>query len=1019
MRWLKYIVIGLTSLVIVSIAIVVTLVLLLEQDEFRDGLVYVVNRTTDHHLEINGPLEIDFSLSPSVNVSDIYFKTATEDFELNAAEIHIKIEFKSSKSSYLLVREILVRDSVVNIRQAPEEDDEDEQPSEPLDIRVPIVETLNVKNLAINYWHLDETEPLNISLDSLEKDNKAGAEHITMKGAGTIDGAAFKLEGESDAVEKLLTSDQPFSFKYHFDVLQSSIHVEGKISNPRETRDLDVAVRTESASFQSILQLLHVDAPDIGKLTATYRLAGTLDAPQMNDIDINVSKDKAELHVSGAVGNILTAEDIDLDFSSSISDAKLLASLLPEPIPRIDSLKTSGKLIRSAGILSIGDYTLDASGPRGHRLNLAGSARYVDAPQPWRDLKATLAIASPDTKFIRQFTEAVPLMGPVSGTASLSSDADALVIEGIKLTAGTEKKVRIGVQGDIGHITLAPAVDVSKINLKIDIAGTSARVIGDLVGTELPAIGPVKVNGRYTGSIASSSIKGLHLQAGTPEQLLINARGDIKLAALDGDKPLAGLGLDINLDAPSTASLTAITGTEIPALGHLKGTAHVGDAGGAIAITALDIKVDKGKDFQLAVNGSLADLEKQAGLDLQLELSATDLNTIGQLFDQSLPKEGPVKFSVRVKGSREKLLYNGRVNLRNTTMTSDLTGSFTGDRPRLAGSITIPDLDVHDIGIHPEKWAAKTSEPAVMDFDEAVSEQAVVAEQLFSKEPIDFSGLNAIDLDLEVTINKLSSTAASITGIYSHVLLDNGKLDIKPLKYTVDDDIISNDVMINSSTKPPIVNLLVTGTDIDLGRLLTNPKTNKSPIRGLITAKVDMRSRGQSPAELAANLDGEVDVVTENARVDKGAMNLIKMDVIGWAITNMVSLKKDINIDCAILMMHFNKGMGKTDLHIIDTPDTLIRIDANFDLVNETMDIVIVPEHKKRIFKAKQDPMEIHGPIANPQYKLVSLKDLTREAGRSYLLSPLTITASLLENITGLIVKPDEPKAGSCDKFLQ
>ncbi len=81
------------------------------------------------------------------------------------------------------------------------------------------------------------------------------------------------------------------------------------------------------------------------------------------------------------------------------------------------------------------------------------------------------------------------------------------------------------------------------------------------------------------------------------------------------------------------------------------------------------------------------------------------------------------------------------------------------------------------------------------------------------------------------------------------------------------------------------------------------------------------------------------------------------------------------------------------------------------------MNVAIVSEHKVRLFKS--DPMKIYGPIANPQYKLVSLKDLTREAGRATLLAPLTITTGLLESITGLILKPEEPKPGSCDKFLK
>ncbi|MGB5426249.1 MAG: AsmA family protein, partial [Gammaproteobacteria bacterium] len=399
--------------------------------------------------------------------------------------------------------------------------------------------------------------------------------------------------------------------------------------------------------------------------------------------------------------------------------------------------------------------------------------------------------------------------------------------------------------------------------------------------------------------------------------------------------------------------------------------------------------------------------------------TASDLNTIGQVFDQPLPREGAVKYSGRVTGSTANLRYNGRANLRNTTIGTDLTASFSGKRPRVAGSVNIPDLDLHDIGIYPEKLAAAADTSTPREFDQVASNQAAVSEDVFSKEPIDFSGLNAIDLDLELSINKLSSTAASIADIYGHVVLKDGKLDIKPMKYTVDNDVINNEVMIHSNTKPPTVSFLAGGDDIDLGLLLADSARKTSRIRGTMTASADLKSRGHSPAELAANLDGEINVIAENARIDKSALNLVNVDVVGWAITNMLSPNADVNIDCAIIIMHFNKGIGTTDLHIIDTPDTLIKIDARLDLVNQTMDVAIVPERKVRLFKTKKDPMEIYGPIANPQYKLVSVKDIAQEAGRAWLLAPLTISTSLLNNITSLIVKPEESKPGSCDKFLK
>ncbi|MEN8205814.1 MAG: AsmA family protein [Pseudomonadota bacterium] len=1021
MRWLKYIVISLTSLLIVSVTMIITLAFLLDQDQFRDVLVYTIDRTTGHQLEINGPLELDLSLSPSINVSDIYFKTAAEDFELSAAEIYIQVDILSLRSNFVIVREILIKDSIANIRETP--DDDSDWLFAPSGIRVPFIEKLNIENLDFNYWQLAEAEPLRINLDSLKKDDKTGTELILIKGSGKIDGAAFKLEGESAAVSTLLTSDLPFPFNYHFEVMQAVIHAEGEISNPHEAGDLDISVQVEAPDVQGILKLLHASAPDIGRLALTGRLTGTIDAPQLDDIEFNVSKDKVAVQVSGHVGNLLAAEDINLDFSTAISDAKLLAWLLPDESLRFSNIQSSGKLSGSADTLSLSEFTLDASDPRGQRLEINGSTRIVDAPLPLRDLDATLSISSPDTGYLLQFVDNMPVIGPVTGAARVSTDTNALVIEDIKLTAGNKQKVLIEAQGNIRHIVLTPNVDVSKMDLNIDITGTTARRIGELINARLPDFGPVSMSGHYSGSITNSIVRNIHVQAGRPEQLEIEARGEIKLAALDGDEPLAGLDLDITFEAPSTTSLTAIAGTRIPAMGRLKGSAHISDPSGIPAITALDINVQKGSDFRVTLNGGLADLENMNGLDLKLDLLATDMNVMGQFFDQSLPEEGAVRLSGIIKGSLDKTRFTGQTNLRNTVIDTDLTGAFTGKRPHLAGSITIPDLDVHDFGYYPDRQVEKTSKPANEDNEwyagkyEDKKEKTVRTEPLFSKEPLNLSGLGAIDLDLEIQVNEFSSTAASLDRIDGHVFLDNGKLDVKSVKLLVAGDEINVSGTINSSAKPPEVSLLVSGDGIDLGLLLENPATKKSPIRGLMTARADTHSRGQSFAELAANLDGQLYIVTENAKVRKSYLNLVNVDVLGFVISNIVSLNKDANIGCAIFSMGFNKGIGATDLFIMDTPGTLIRIDADINLVNETMDIAILPEHKVRLFK-KTKPMKIYGPITNPTYEVVSLVDLTREATRSYLLLPLTITTGLLDNIIGLIVKPDEPK-GSCDKFLE
>ena len=220
MRWLKYIVIGLTSLIIVSIAIIATPILLLDQDEFRDALVKVVNRTTGHHLEINGPLAIDFSLSPLVKVSDISFKTATDDFEMHAVEIHLQVDIIPLLSNHLVMHEFLFMDGTIDIRQLPDESEEDAASTEPLQINTPVIENFNVENLAINYWQQDETEPLHINLDSLKIDDKQDKGPIALTSVGNIDETPFHLEGEFGALALLIAGDQPYPFKIRLAVMR-------------------------------------------------------------------------------------------------------------------------------------------------------------------------------------------------------------------------------------------------------------------------------------------------------------------------------------------------------------------------------------------------------------------------------------------------------------------------------------------------------------------------------------------------------------------------------------------------------------------------------------------------------------------------------------------------------------------------------------------------------------------------------------------------------------------------------
>jgi uncharacterized protein involved in outer membrane biogenesis len=549
------------------------------------------------------------------------------------------------------------------------------------------------------------------------------------------------------------------------------------------------------------------------------------------------------------------------------------------------------------------------------------------------------------------------------------------------------------------------------------VEGVTAKQIGDVFDLELPDIGPVQAQANYSGSDKQSVVSNLKLEAGQRGKAHLDASGDINLGIMGSDKPLTGMSLDVALQAPNTSDLSALTGWYVAAYGSFNATAKIRNVNGLTTLSSLDARITRGKDFHAQLTGSMGDLLNLGDINMDLSIDAADLHTIGVPFDLELPREGAVSEKGKLRGSLEQLRYTSRTNLRNTTLSTDVTGSYRGDRPRFAGVIEVPNLDVNDIGLYPERRSRESSTTDAQTESTPGDQPPKETVPLFSRDPIDLSWLQATDLDLKVSINTLSSTTAKIDNIFIHVLLNDSMLEIKPVRLAIDDDVFTSNLALNAKPKIPTAALSVEGKDIDLGLLLKTTAEQPAYMRGIMTTKSDLHSQGRSKAELAANLSGSIKILTENARVRKSDLDLINLNVFGWVVSNVVSLKKDVAIGCAIFSVKFDNGVGETEMFLIDTPDTLIRVDADVDFRDETMYVAILPERKIKLLGSRK-PMEIKGPITNPEYQVVSLKNLTVESSRAALLAPLTITGTVLENIGVILGVEDEPE-GTCNQFIK
>jgi hypothetical protein len=1015
MRWLKIITITLSGLLATVVLLLVTALLFVGNSDLSGVITRGVDQFTDHSIELDGPVTIELSMSPVLNSGGIRFRMQDESVEVQADDLRLQLDIPSLADGHLLIREIGAHNTTVTVRLQAD-DTPDEKAGLDIDLSAVTFNRIDIENLSVDIFQPHEIEPLHLKLDVLQAQRNELGVLSPITARGSVDGEPYSLDGSVARGHADTAVGRSFIVDLRAEVLQSSLHASGELAGDGGVASTgDLSVQLEVPDVQAVLQLFHIGMPALGSLTATGQLAGTPGALQLDGLDATLARDGVNFTVQGAVASLNSGSGIDLSYVVDITDATLLAWLLPDQLPQFHTVRAKGDVAGDPGQLSVELERLEALDGRGHALDASGKTLVLgDAPYV-DELQVAVNAAVPNLDYVRQFSEAVPKLGPVKATANVSMIGGVLALRNIKATSTAGKSGRVNAEGEITHISFSPA-SVSGMAFKARVEGVTAKQISDAVDLELPDISPVTAQAEYSGSDKKSAVSGLKLQAGHRGKLLLDASGDIYIGDMSGDRPLTSVSLDIALHAANSAELGVLTGGTVPALGFFTGNAKIRETNGLIGIAELDASIKRGKDFNVQLSGTVDDLINVSGINMRLDMNAADLQAIGQPFDMELPREGSVSIAGNIRGNREQVSLKGRTNLRNTTMGLDLTGSFNAERPRIVGSIDVPILDVNDVGLHPERHVRDTTatdnQPATATGDEAPKQTV----PLFSQETIDLSGLHKADLDIRLSIKDVSSTAASLDNLFTHVMLNDGLLEIKPVKVSVDGDLITTNLTLNARPKIPTAALSVEGKDIDLGLLLKTTPENPAYMRGIMTTKSNLNSKGRSTAELAANLSGTIQMVTENAKVRKSDLDLINLNVFGWVVSNVVSLKKDVDIGCAIFSVAFDNGVGGTEMFLIDTPDTLIRVDADVDFRDETMYVAILPERKIKLLGSRK-PMEIKGPITNPEYQVVSMKDLTMESSRAALLAPLTITGVVLENIAFILGVEDEPQ-GTCDQFI-
>jgi uncharacterized protein involved in outer membrane biogenesis len=436
-------------------------------------------------------------------------------------------------------------------------------------------------------------------------------------------------------------------------------------------------------------------------------------------------------------------------------------------------------------------------------------------------------------------------------------------------------------------------------------------------------------------------------------------------------------------------------------MGHLQGNVTVADSDGRWGIRKLNLNSTDTDLYKLQLESVVDDSDT---LDVRSVSEVPDPAAFGAQLGIDLTGVARYTGKGSITGTRTSLTYQTHETIGRIQSETTLSVTLVDGKPLFKGKFVIPNLYLTDIGLSgylgvdpsaPETAAnphadeqAKPEEPST-----AVADRQVI----FSREPLDFSALQHLNLDVEFLIEDITGVDFSVEKLDGRIRLTDGVLRLSPLRMTFESGSTNLEFELDTRNTPSII-LKVTADDLLLADLMARLQ-EEVPVKGKAHLKVDLTSSGHSPHELASDLSGKMSFSLENARVPKKYVEFLTADLFGFLFRSVTFEDSYATLHCVLTGLEVDQGVATTVLLFGEGNRLAVDGNATVDLGQETIDLVLLPKAKKRI-GLDYSSITVKGPLLDPDVETTGTGAHTAAAVGGVLLIPkIIIPVFLVEQV--------------------
>jgi len=753
--------------------------------------------------------------------------------------------------------------------------------------------------------------------------------------------------------------------------------------------------------------------PDTKKVAEAFGVPGIISAPfdargnvemtpegiQFRNTTAQVGRNRLE--IDGLLGYVPLAADtnIDLRYVGDNLDEVMAMAGMPEVFPEVDYDVSARLIAVKDGIqvrmqASVGSADITASG-------------IVNVTEPLQGTDLRISAKTPELlEFIPQAYRDYPIPGgafEVSGR--VRTTAGGLRLDRIEASLGT---IDLELSGTVGLQDSLAGTD-----LEISVSGTNlAAAVPTKIGQDLDLPhSPFSLSGEVALSDSNLFVRRLKYTAAKG-----SITGNIELMRAD---PMSEGRFALEAKGPNFDAFVPNTLTYEPAALPFDITVRGAWNPDQVLLEDISAKIGSASIDIVGVIDRPPDVQATS---VVLKADGPSLASLGSINGKRLPDKA---FDLHAT-------LDGNQNvLRIERMTahlgdSDLTGQFFIDLTEKPTVIIKFDSKFLDLGQFMDDPVDAFTEAMAAAIDAELVDQESGAEptdaakdgsRLIPDLTVPIEALNRLNLSLHIDAGEVIFSETKVSKFDADVTLEDGKIDVDRFSANTAQGNFHAIMTLDTQADPPELSVSLVGSNMAFG--FGGVDADATINYPLISVALDLKSTGTGSREIAANLNGYVDMISKPGQMPNSIILNIFGDFLNQLLVSINPfMKKEpyTGVVCGAYFIDVNDGIVSIDPGAVMQTDKMnIFASGVIDLNTEKLNVKINTAVRKGIGVSAGglvNPfIRIRGTMANPRLVL-DAKGIVVEGGVAVATLGLSIVA---KSMYGRWFASKDP----CGKFVE